>query len=46
MKTFYRIVFGLALIANLSTVEAQNTNGGSGQNADTICFGGLIVTLN
>jgi tetratricopeptide (TPR) repeat protein len=44
MKTFYRIVFGLALIANLSTVEAQNTNGGSGQNADTICFGGLKVT--
>ena len=44
MKTFYRIVLGLALTAILSTMEAQITNGEAGQNADTICFGGLIVT--
>lgn len=46
MKTFYKIVIGLALTAILSTVKVQNTNAESGQNVDTICFSGLIVTLN
>lgn len=44
MKTFYRIVFGLALIANLSTVEAQSTNGESWQNTPPWRFAGLRVT--
>lgn len=44
MKTFYRIVIGMALTAILSTVEAQNTNTESGQSADTICFSGLEVS--